>query len=300
MLHIILFVLKLILFLILAVLAIGLLIFLSVLLIPVKYQGEASLHERFSAAGTVSWLFHLIVCSFSYGEGGLKTELRILWFYPLQKKQEREAGLEYGGAPEKPADEDLVTAMENRTEEPLQEIFPGPTEFSASEKPRTETKEEKKCRKSLLERIRDKVEQIKKRFSLTVRRIKKNILNLKQKKDSLSSLLSDESNRKTFHLLLKEAKRLCRKLFPRITGTVTFGVEDPYLMGQILTVLAIFYPYYGRSFETAAAFNENVLEGDISVKGKFCLGTFAASVLRVIKDRNFRTLVKRFLREGGV
>ena len=49
MLHIVFFILKLILLLILAVLAVILAVFLSVLLAPVRYQGEMSLHERFSA-----------------------------------------------------------------------------------------------------------------------------------------------------------------------------------------------------------------------------------------------------------
>ena len=48
MLHIVFFILKLILLLILAVLAVILAVFLSVLLAPVRYQGEMSLHERFS------------------------------------------------------------------------------------------------------------------------------------------------------------------------------------------------------------------------------------------------------------
>ena len=51
MLHIVFFILKLILLLILAVLAVILAVFLSVLLAPVRYQGEMSLHERFSAEG---------------------------------------------------------------------------------------------------------------------------------------------------------------------------------------------------------------------------------------------------------
>ena len=73
MLHIVFFILKLILLLILAVLAVILAVFLSVLLAPVRYQGEMSLHERFSAEGKISWLFHLLACSFSWGEEGIKT-----------------------------------------------------------------------------------------------------------------------------------------------------------------------------------------------------------------------------------
>lgn len=333
MLHIVFFILKVILFLLLSGLAVILAVVLSVLLAPVRYQGEASLHEKFSSKGKISWLFHLAACSFSYGEEGLKTELRVLWFYPFREKTEKESELKEesvldenrkqkscpgeNGLDEE-ADKDLVTVMERQeeTEPEKQEVFPGPTEFSASVSKRQidgeqgqpetddsgfETSEkEKKRRKGLIERLEEKVEQLKRRFFLAARRARKAILNLKQKKDSLSALMTDEKNKKTFHLLIRETKRICRKLFPDIRGSISFGIEDPYLMGQILTVLAFFYPYYGRSLETAAVFNENMLEGDISVKGKFCFGTFAVSGLRVWRDRNFRTLMKRFWREGGI
>lgn len=326
MLQIVFFILKLILFLVLAAAAIILAVFLSVLLAPLRYQIETSLHERFSADGRISWLFRLVTCSFSYGEEGLKTKFGILWFHPFQEKEGVESERTEESRGSDTLDEEFVTAMENQTEKAEDsEVFPGPTEFSAPEQEqktpvkqkdsfqgKTQSKEEtshvpsgapereKKRRKGMLQQAAEKAEQIKKCFSLAVRRVRKNILNLKQKKDSLSALLSDEKNKKTFRLLMNEVKRLVRKLFPKIKGSVAFGVEDPYLMGQLLTVLAVFYPLYGGNLETEAVFNENVLEGDVSVKGKLCLGTFAVSGLRIWRDKNFRALMKRFLREGGV
>lgn len=327
MLQIVFFILKLILFLVLAAAAIILAVLLSVLLVPIRYQIETSLHERFSADGKISWLFRLISCSFSCGEEELRTKFRILWFHPFQGKEGTETGLREESGQSDIPDEEFVTAMESRMEKAEgSEVFPGPTEFSASEQEQkapvkqedlfsgeTQSRKEgrayvtgkapereKSRRKGILQQAAAKAEQIKKRFFLAVRRVRKNILNLKQKKDSLSALLSDEKNKKTFRLLMNEAKRIVRKLFPQIKGSVAFGVEDPYLMGQLLTVLAVFYPLYGGNLETEAVFNENVLEGDVSVKGKLCLGTFAVSGLRIWRDRNFRALMKRFLREGGV
>ena len=37
-------------------------------------------------------------------------------------------------------------------------------------------------------------------------------------------------------------------------------MEDPYLMGKILTVLAVFYPLYGKTFVLTPVFDENRLE----------------------------------------
>ena len=44
--------------------------------------------------------------------------------------------------------------------------------------------------------------------------------------------------------------RVLRHIFPRkLSGQVTFGVEDPYLMGQILSVAAFLYPVYGKKID---------------------------------------------------
>ena len=51
---------------------------------------------------------------------------------------------------------------------------------------------------------------------------------------------------------MKETKRLSKKLFPQIKGSVSFGVDDPYLMGQILTVLAFFI----RTTDTALSWRQ--------------------------------------------
>lgn len=204
MLHIVFFILKLILLLILAVLAVILAVFLSVLLAPVRYQIETSLHERFSADGRISWLFRLVTCSFSYGEEGLKTKFGILWFHPFQEKEGVESERTEESRGSDTLDEEFVTAMENQTEKAEDsEVFPGPTEFSAPEQEqktpvkqkdsfqgKTQSKEEtsgapereKKRRKGMLQQAAEKAEQIKKRFSLAVRRVRKNILNLKDRK----------------------------------------------------------------------------------------------------------------------
>ena len=95
MLHIVFLILKIILFLILAVLGLLLAIALAVLLVPIRYRAEASLHGEIHARGRISWLFRLISLSFSYqnrpegDEEGLKTEVRLLGFRLFKRKEEK-------------------------------------------------------------------------------------------------------------------------------------------------------------------------------------------------------------------
>ena len=56
--------------------------------------------------------------------------------------------------------------------------------------------------------------------------------------------------------------RVLRHIFPRkLSGQVTFGVEDPYLMGQILSVAAFLYPVYGKKIDLTPVMDANALDG---------------------------------------
>ena len=60
--------------------------------------------------------------------------------------------------------------------------------------------------------------------------------------------VSDEENRKTFALVLKEVLKLLKHIRPRsLKGYLELGLEDPYTMGQIMSAAAFFWPV-SRSF----------------------------------------------------
>ena len=62
--------------------------------------------------------------------------------------------------------------------------------------------------------------------------------------------------------------RVLRHIFPRkLSGQVTFGVEDPYLMGQILSVAAFLYPVYGKKIDLTPVMDANALDGELSFRG---------------------------------
>ena len=149
-------------------------------------------------------------------------------------------------------------------------------------------------------RIVSRLRQKKNRMAKALRKFRRRLYELARKKERLTALLQDEENRKTAGLILRSAKRLLRRLLPRLRGELSFGVEDPYLMGKILTVLAVFYPLYGKTFVLTPVFDENRLEGEFSLKGGLRLGSFAAFGLRILLDKNFRRLLRQFLREGGI
>ena len=365
MLHIVFLILKIILFLILAVLGLLLAIALAVLLVPIRYRAEASLHGEIHARGRISWLFRLISLSFSYqnrpegDEEGLKTEVRLLGFRLFKRKEEKgkdeeketeekesgETEAAENETPEKETPEKVrgamdagepVTALEDRIdpgepggrEEGLpgeSPIFEAPSEIPVKKASRErgsvppkppEKKPENHPEDSWREggspggpgsrllawagRIVSRLRQKKNRMAKALRKFRRRLYELARKKERLTALLQDEENRRTAGLILRSAKRLLRRLLPRLRGELSFGVEDPYLMGKILTVLAVFYPLYGKTFVLTPVFDENRLEGEFSLKGGLRLGSFAAFGLRILLDKNFRHLLRQFLREGGI
>lgn len=389
MLHIVFLILKIILFLILAVLGLILAAALAVLLIPVRYQAEASLHERFQAKGRVSWLFCLVSAAFSWdsGEGtGVKADVRILWFHPF-KEEGQELSFGDGFAEEGFSEEDLaeesfseeeplpVAAQERRggeesrhpaqgktgqkkprtkearraatlsketnrieetiqteetnrtgetnwaeekirSEEPLrqsdagaqeQDVLEAPTEFSVPEGGKREAGNEKKRKLPFFSRLfswaEGAIEKGKRLFFLAASAlsdIRRTAGTLMEKKEKAAAFLTDEGNQKAFFLLCRVGKRLLFSLRPRLEGSLRFGIEDPYLMGKLLTVFAALYPLYGRTLFLAPVFDENVLEGDIRARGRVRFGAFAAAGLCLLLDRNFRRLTRQLLKEGGI
>ena len=81
--------------------------------------------------------------------------------------------------------------------------------------------------------------------------------------------LKDEAHKNAWSVVKKEVIRLLIFLKPKkINGKVRFGLEDPYVTGQILAVLSVLYPFYAESLEIYPEFEQKVLEGNINIKGK--------------------------------
>ncbi len=80
MLPIILFIFKLIGFILLVILGLLLLILLTVLLIPVRYHVAIEHGDKFHMEGGAAWLLHFVNAGFSYIEGKLHIKIKIMWF----------------------------------------------------------------------------------------------------------------------------------------------------------------------------------------------------------------------------
>ena len=128
------------------------------------------------------------------------------------------------------------------------------------------------------------------------------IKNLDHKRQVILAFLENEENQKSFRLIKRQLMRMLRHVFPRkLSGQAKFGVDDPYLMGQILSAAAFLYPLYGKQIRLTPVMDADtlVLDGDLSFCGRVQIGALALMALRIWMDKNVRMQVHKYRSRGG-
>lgn len=113
-----------------------------------------------------------------------------------------------------------------------------------------------------------------------------------EKVSSLRAAVEDEENQKAFRLLISRVKYLLHHLrFRKFEGWLTFGFDDPAMMGRILGVLSLFYPLYGESFTITPVFDHTLFEGEIALKGHVRLIHILIAGIQLMMNKKIRGLV---------
>ncbi len=155
-----------------------------------------------------------------------------------------------------------------------------------------ETSKGRPGRKSLMKRLAS----IPQTFRKTFRRLRVRLRDLLEKKERALAFLKDEENRRTFRLVKAQLGRLIRHVSPRhIEGNLTFGFDDPYRTGQVLSAAALLYPVYRDRIRLVPVFDREVLEGELCVAGRLRAAAFAGAAVRLMMDRNFRKLLRQLM-----
>lgn len=293
MLHIILFILKLLGLLILILSGLILLAVLLVLFVPVRYRGEGSYYNRVKGNMKISWLLHILSVTVRY-ENEILIVVRLFGFQIMKpKKMDEEM---------KEAEEIMVQAMEVKEPETVKEARRlgediKDTVLKESEpQPSVQTKK-RSWILTLYYKIKKKFIHILKKIRHLYMRICDTWKNMKDKKEEIQAFLANSQNQKTAKLLFRQVKRLIRHIFPvKGHGTVTFGFEDPGLTGQALMAASLLYPFFHKHWNLYPVFDRTVFTAEGTFQGRIRLGTALIICLRMFLDKNFRVLLKRWLR----
>lgn len=269
-------ILKIIGLILLGILGLILALFLVVLLAPIRYRAEVSYYGEAKAKVSVSWLLHIISCKAIY-DGELDVGIRVFGFPVGGKAEAESAGEARHGSEavrdmqEPDAEKEALDEQKDLEDEILEEL---------EAERREEEHKERMPRFGIpfsFQEICDKRKQA------------------GEQKDKIAEFLKKEENQRTFRLLKRQIKALLKHILPaRMKGKVKFGFDDPYTTGQVLMYISPFYGIYGSHFQIVPVFEETVLEGEAWLKGRIRIGTVLAVCIRMLLDKNFRTLLKRW------
>ncbi len=158
----------------------------------------------------------------------------------------------------------------------------------------------KKSFKSLISEIPVRIKKLFNSVKQKLSKIIQGVKNSERKRQEIMAFLQDEDNKYSFRLIKLQLKRLLKHISPKkMSGNIAFGVEDPYLMGQILSAAAFFYPFYGEQLQLVPVMNTNEFNGDFYARGRLQIGIILFLVLRVWMNKNFRTQFYKYRNRGG-
>lgn len=326
MLHIILFILKILGLLVLIVLGLVLAVALLILLVPVRYQAEGSYDGKVKGKARITWLLHILSVTAQYEED-LIVRVRIFGFR-IGKPKKMDSEL-------KEAEDIVVQAMEIMEPEPIREVLKGkeedpdrareeprslpppeeesrnltsPKEEPKREEPKREEPKKKELKKKKGFQIKGMFEKLKKKVLMAFIKLKffflricDTLRTIKDKKDEIYAWISDKENQRIGKLLFRQVKRLVRHILPRRgKGNITFGFDDPYLTGQVLTYASVIYPLCHKHLNLYPVFDQTVFTMEGTFRGRIRMGSVLLIGSRMLLDRNFRRLLKGWLHKGGI
>lgn len=318
LLHILLFLLKLIGIVLLVILGLIVLILAIVLLTPIRYRIGASKYQTIQAEGKVTWLFRLIEMVFKLDTGAeegkrLHLSFRIAWLklYDNQKpKEKRIKQKKTRKTKSKPESEQLEKVIQSaKPEQPEAKVQPIKTEQATEmkkEMPKAVHPEKilrlaKSAANKILSLIRGVFSLICSILSIPskimdgLEKLENFFTKLREKKEAFLAFYNEAHNHQWFTAFWHRLKKLLLKILPRADRLyLHFGFEDPATTGQVLGGLSILYPICGEKMELCPEFNEEILEGEVKCHGRIRPVSLVIFAVKSFLNKQFFSMVKQF------
>lgn len=327
MIHILFMILKALGILLLVLLFLVLLIVCTVLFLPLCYRAQVQKEEEgfacVKASGRVSWLFGAVALTASYEEQKPETQILLFgasletWKRRLKKIRRGEASVsrteenETENAPE--AEKTAEQKAPDQTEK--QQKVTAQKEQPEQEQPEQE-QEPDAPKKSILERFFGRIEHLPEKLLNLASRLLQTAFRLlefpfrllekleqkiqagrrlKRKWESVKKFFRSKMFREALLHAKKEVLYFLKKAAPKkVTGIVRFGFDDPALTGETLGILGMIYGKLPKDLSIQPDFEQEILQGDVRMKGSFQAVTAAGIALRLFRDQNLRKTIRHF------
>lgn len=322
MIHILFMILKALGILLLVLLFLVLLIVCTVLFLPFCYRAQVLKEEEgfacVKASGRVSWLFGAVALTASYEEQ--KPEAQILLFGASLETWKRRLKKIRRGEASVSRTEENETENALEAEKTAEQKAPDQKEKQqkvTAQKEQTEQEQEPDApKKSILERFFGRIEYLPEKLLNLVSRLLQTAFRLlelpfrllekleqkiqagrrlKRKWESVKKFFRSKMFREALLHAKKEVLYFLKKAAPKkVTGTVRFGFDDPALTGETLGILGMIYGKLPKDLSVQPDFEQEILRGDVRMKGSFQAVTAAGIALRLFRDQNLRKTIRHF------
>lgn len=322
MIHILFMILKALGILLLVLLFLVLLIVCTVLFLPFCYRAQVLKEEEgfacVKASGRVSWLFGAVALTASYEEQ--KPEAQILLFGASLETWKRRLKKIRRGEASVSRTEENETENALEAEKTAEQKAPDQKEKQqkvTAQKEQPEQEQEPDApKKSILERFFGRIEYLPEKLLNLVSRLLQTAFRLlelpfrllekleqkiqagrrlKRKWESVKKFFRSKMFREALLHAKKEVLYFLKKAAPKkVTGTVRFGFDDPALTGETLGILGMIYGKLPKDFSVQPDFEQEILRGDVRMKGSFQAVTAAGIALRLFRDQNLRKTIRHF------
>lgn len=322
MIHILFMILKALGILLLVLLFLVLLIVCTVLFLPFCYRAQVLKEEEgfacVKASGRVSWLFGAVALTASYEEQ--KPEAQILLFGASLETWKRRLKKIRRGEASVPRTEENETENAPEAEKTAEQKAPDQKEKQqkvTAQKEQPEQEQEPDApKKSILERCFGRIEYLPEKLLNLASRLLQTAFRLlelpfrllekleqkiqagrrlKRKWESVKKFFRSKMFREALLHAKKEVLYFLKKAAPKkVTGTVRFGFNDPALTGETLGILGMIYGKLPKDLSIQPDFEQEILRGDVRMKGSFQAVTAAGIALRLFRDQNLRKTIRHF------
>lgn len=322
MIHILFMILKALGILLLVLLFLVILIVCTVLFLPFCYRAQVLKEEEgfacVKASGRVSWLFGAVALTASYEEQ--KSEAQILLFGASLETWKRRLKKIRRGEASVPRTEENETENALEAEKTAEQKAPDQKEKQqkvTAQKEQPEQEQEPDApKKSILERFFGRIEYLPEKLLNLASRLLQTAFRLlelpfrllekleqkiqagrrlKRKWESVKKFFRSKMFREALLHAKKEVLYFLKKAAPKkVTGTVRFGFNDPALTGETLGILGMIYGKLPKDLSIQPDFEQEILQGDVRMKGSFQAVTAAGIALRLFRDQNLRKTIRHF------
>lgn len=312
MFSILLTILKILGLILLAVLGIIFIVIILVLFVPVRYR--LTVHRKVTEEApvvikaSVTWLLHLISASFAYPEEAY-VKLKLLCFTifrsdkPKEKKKKASPETEKKEketVKNKETAESMSQDCKRKTEEKKDDpdtVHQEKSEKNSGQQEDKDTSSGQTGISDFLKKLISALENIKYTIAEICDKIKHIIKNIRYYIDIIKS----EIFQSAWSVCSSQVFSLLRSILPgKIQGSLTVGTGDPGSTGQVMAVYGILYPLLGNHIDITPDFEQQIVEGNLLIKGKITLFRLVKAAWIVYFNKDIRHLIKLFKKGGSV